>query len=94
MLSVYAERIVSHLRLGHHFRKVYGAELDGRWDDKAELLAYLLATEGVRPSASVMVGDPSDEENGGSTHLLRVEVEVRRDGATVAAGSILLARTP
>ena len=55
--AVYAERIVKHLRLRHHFRKVYGAELDGRWDDKAELLAYLLATEGVGPSASVMVGD-------------------------------------
>ncbi len=54
---VYAERIVSYFRLGHHFRKVYGAELDGRWDDKAELLANLLATEGVEASASVMVGD-------------------------------------
>jgi phosphoglycolate phosphatase len=57
--AVYAERIVSHFQLGHHFRKVYGAELDGRRDDKAELLAYLLATEGVAPSASVMVGDRS-----------------------------------
>jgi phosphoglycolate phosphatase len=55
--AVYAQRIVSHFRLGHHFRKVYGAALDGRWDDKAELLAYLLATEEVEPSASVMVGD-------------------------------------
>ena len=55
--AVYAERIVSHFKLDHHFRKVYGAELDGRWDDKAELLAHLLATEGVDPSAAVMVGD-------------------------------------
>jgi len=55
--AVYAERIVSHFGLGHHFRKVYGAELDGRWDDKAELLAHLLSTERVRPSESVMVGD-------------------------------------
>lgn len=55
--AVYAERIVSHFGLGHHFRKVYGTELDGQWDDKAELLAYLLATEGIEPSASVMVGD-------------------------------------
>src|SRR6185436_3734000 len=47
--AVYAERIVSHFGLGHHFRKVYGAELDGRRDDKAELLAHLLSTERVRP---------------------------------------------
>lgn len=55
--AVYAERIVSHFRLDHHFRKVYGAELDGRWDNKAELLAHLLTTERVAPGASVMVGD-------------------------------------
>lgn len=55
--AVYAERIVRHFRLDHHFRKVYGAELDGRWDNKAELLAHLLTTERVAPGASVMVGD-------------------------------------
>lgn len=55
--AIYAERIVSHFKLDRHFRKVYGAELDGRWDDKAELLAHLLATEGVGPSEAVMVGD-------------------------------------
>ena len=35
----------------------FRTELNGRWDDKAELLAYLLATEGVEPGAPVMVGD-------------------------------------
>lgn len=55
--AVYADRIVSHFGIGHHFRKVYGAELDGRWEDKAELLAHLLTTEGILPSASVMIGD-------------------------------------
>ena len=43
---------------------------------------------------SVLVGDPSDVENGGSTHLLRIEVTVRLDGSDAAKGSILLARTP
>ena len=28
--AVYAERIVQHFGLDHHFRQVYGAELDGR----------------------------------------------------------------
>jgi phosphoglycolate phosphatase len=55
--GVYAERIVQHFGLDHHFRKVYGPELDGRWDDKAELLAHLLATEQVRPGTAVMIGD-------------------------------------
>ena len=55
--AVYAERIVHHFGLDHHFVKVYGPELDGRRDDKVELVAYLLASEGVDPEDAVMVGD-------------------------------------
>src|SRR5882724_12441684 len=54
---LYAERIVQHFGLSHHFRNVYGPELDGRFDDKAALLAHLLASEGVREGAAVMIGD-------------------------------------
>ncbi|HSE22044.1 MAG TPA: HAD hydrolase-like protein [Pyrinomonadaceae bacterium] len=49
----YAERIVQHFELSHHFQKVYGSDLDGRFDDKAELIAYLLASEGRRALPSV-----------------------------------------
>jgi phosphoglycolate phosphatase len=55
--AVYAERIVQHLGLDHYFVKVYGPELDGRRDDKVELMAYLLATEGVAAKDAVMIGD-------------------------------------
>jgi len=55
--AVYAERIVQHFGLDHHFGKVYGAELDGRREDKAELVAHLLASEGIDAEAAVMVGD-------------------------------------
>jgi phosphoglycolate phosphatase len=36
---------------------VYGPELDGRFEDKAELLAHLLTRERVEPEAAVMIGD-------------------------------------
>lgn len=55
--AVYAERIVRHFGLAHYFRKVYGCELDGRYEDKAELLAHLLANEGVAAETAVMIGD-------------------------------------
>ena len=55
--AVYAERIVQHFGLGQHFRQVYGAELDGRREDKADLVAYVLATEDVSAEAAVMIGD-------------------------------------
>ena len=51
------ERIVQHFGLAHYFGKVYGPELDGRRDDKVELVAYLLASEGVDAETAVMVGD-------------------------------------
>ena len=55
--AVYAERIVKHFGLAHHFARVYGSELAGRFDDKSELLPHLLAAEGIAPGAAVMIGD-------------------------------------
>jgi phosphoglycolate phosphatase len=54
---VYAERIVNYFGLDRHLCKVYGSELDGRWDDKAQLLAHLLETEGVGTHSALMIGD-------------------------------------
>ena len=58
---VYAERIVNYFGLDRHLSKVYGSELDGRWDNKAELLAHLLATERVGAHSAVMIGDRADD---------------------------------
>ena len=95
--AVYAERIVSHFGLSHHFRKVYGAELDGRWDDKAELLAHLLATEGVTPSAAVMVGDRAADIIAAKANRVRSIGVLWGYGSEVEltdAGADMLCRTP
>ena len=95
--AVYAERIVSHFRLGHHFRKVYGAELDGRWDDKAELLACLFAAEGVEPSASVMVGDRAADIMAAKANGVRsigVLWGYGSEDELTDAGADMLCRTP
>jgi phosphoglycolate phosphatase len=55
--TVYAERIVRHFALDHYFARVYGVELDGRFDDKADLLAHVLARERLPPDGAVMIGD-------------------------------------
>ena len=55
--AIYADRIVKHFGLNHYFAGVYGPELDGRFDNKTELVAHLLATEKIPPEAAVMVGD-------------------------------------
>jgi len=55
--AVFAERVVRHFALDHHFAGVYGPDLDGRLDDKAQLLAHLLESERLAAGAAIMVGD-------------------------------------
>jgi phosphoglycolate phosphatase len=55
--AVYADRIVEHFGLDAYFAGVYGSELDGRFDDKADLLAHLFATAPVAADAAIMIGD-------------------------------------
>ena len=54
---VYARRILAHIGLESYFAGIYGSELDGRHENKGDLLAYLLATEQLDAAATVMVGD-------------------------------------
>jgi phosphoglycolate phosphatase len=54
--AVFADRIVKHFELTPYFDGIYGTELNGRFDDKADLLGDLVAREDVRGDA-LMVGD-------------------------------------
>jgi len=53
----YAERIVAHFGLRRFLDGVYGADLAGTLDDKAMLVAHLVAREGLDPAACTMIGD-------------------------------------
>lgn len=55
--SVFAERIAVHFGLRERLDGVYGSELDGRRNEKPELLAHILAAEKLDARRSVMVGD-------------------------------------
>jgi phosphoglycolate phosphatase len=95
--AVYAERIVRHFGLDHHFRKVYGPELDGRWDDKAELVAHLLAAEEVRPGGAVMIGDRAADIAAAKANGIRsigVLWGYGSESELIDAGADNLCRTP
>jgi len=95
--AVYAERIVKHFGFAEHFRKVYGAELDGRYDDKAELLAHLLATEGLPPDSAVMIGDRANDVRAAKANGLRAIGVLWGYGSErelVEAGADVLCRAP
>lgn len=54
---VFARPLAERLGLSGHFDEVYGAELDGRFDDKAELIEHILAERRLAPDDALMVGD-------------------------------------
>jgi phosphoglycolate phosphatase len=54
---VFAVRVVEHFGLSPHLAAVYGPELDGRFDDKGDLIAHLLMAEKLDPADVCMVGD-------------------------------------
>ena len=54
---VFAGQVIEHFGLAHYFEGVYGAELDGRFDDKGDLIEHILAERGLSPTGTVMIGD-------------------------------------
>ena len=59
--KIYADRIIDHFGLRHHFAHVFGSELDGTRTDKADLLAYALVETGMDRSRAIMIGDRSHD---------------------------------
>jgi phosphoglycolate phosphatase len=59
--QLYAKRIVAHFGLASLLHGVHGPELDGRLDDKRDLMAALLAMEQISPTQCVMIGDRSQD---------------------------------
>ena len=54
---VFAKPILERAGLARYYAAVHGAELDGRNDDKADLIRHIIAVEGVATSNAVMIGD-------------------------------------
>jgi phosphoglycolate phosphatase len=53
----YARAILERLGLAHRFAAIHGPELDGTNEHKHDLIAQIIAREGVAPRGAVMVGD-------------------------------------
>ncbi len=69
--TVYAERIVQHFDLTEYFEAVFGPHLDGRFDDKSELIAYILHERAIAPDRSVMIGDRASDITAGQANGTR-----------------------
>jgi phosphoglycolate phosphatase len=55
--EVYANQIIDHFELRQFFSHVYGSELSGERGNKGELIAHVLASEGLSSADAWMFGD-------------------------------------
>jgi phosphoglycolate phosphatase len=67
---VYAERILSHFNLARHFERAYGDELDGRFQDKSDLVARILHEQALDPADCCMWGDRKHDVLAASRHAI------------------------
>lgn len=69
--SVFATRIVEAIGFSAMLGGVYGTESDGSLDDKAHLIAVVMRTEALDPSATIMIGDRMHDIVGARANGLR-----------------------
>jgi phosphoglycolate phosphatase len=67
---VFARPILAHFALDRYFTAIHGSELDGRHDDKGELIGHILATEGIDPARALMIGDREYDVKGAARHKI------------------------
>ena len=65
---VFVERILQHFDLAKFFTAIYGSELDGRLQDKGELLAHALADQQLQGVDCVMIGDRQHDALGAANN--------------------------
>ena len=94
---VFAERILDYFQLSSLFDGIHGSELDGTRVDKGELIAHLLAVEGLQPDDVIMVGDREHDLEGGRKCGIRcigVTYGYGSEAELLAHGAVRLAGDP
>jgi phosphoglycolate phosphatase len=66
--KVFAGRIVEHFGLTHQFEAIYGTELNGRFDNKADLIEFILQNRKLSAEETVMIGDKREDITAGKAN--------------------------
>ncbi len=80
--KVFADRILEHFQLTHRFVAIYGTELNGQFDNKADLIEFILKTRQLRAEETLMVGDKREDIVAGKAN------RTRTIGVTYGYGSL------
>lgn len=55
--TYFAEKLLEHYRLDHHFTEIVGANMDNTRADKTSIISYILKTHNLNPNNTLMIGD-------------------------------------
>jgi phosphoglycolate phosphatase len=66
--KIFAERIIEHFQLAHWFSDICGTELSGRFDNKADLIQFILNNRKLPVKETMMVGDKKEDIIAGKTN--------------------------
>jgi phosphoglycolate phosphatase len=94
---VYARRVLAHFGLAGFFESAYGSELDGRFDDKGQLIGHILEERGLDAGDCVMWGDRRHDVAAARKHGIPTIGALWGYGGEaelVAAGAALLCASP
>jgi phosphoglycolate phosphatase len=69
--QVFAQKIVCHFGLERYFTAIFGPTLDGRFDDKGELIGTILQELSLAPDDTVMIGDRREDIVAGQSNGTR-----------------------
>ena len=93
----FARPILEHFDVARHFVGIYGPELDGTNDSKADLIAHIVEREGVCPETAVMIGDRQFDVIAAAANRMRTVGVTWGYGSVEelsAAGATALCNTP
>lgn len=64
----FAQRVLDHFDLSARFDATYGPDLEGKLDDKGDLIAHMIEVEGFDPARAVMIGDRGSDVRAARRH--------------------------
>jgi len=67
-MEAYSKDIIAHFDLARFFDAVHGSAPDGTNANKADLIRHIIASEGIEPENTVMIGDRLHDVAGGKAN--------------------------
>ena len=66
--TYFATQVLDHFDLSARFDAIHGPDLEGRLDDKGDLIAHMIEVERFDPARAVMIGDRGSDVRAARRH--------------------------